>query len=108
MGDSWYRYDHLTQIYFFIVDYHNKFPVIKKTDDFSVDSLILTCKIIISEHGLPKKIMPDSGGNFISDKFKTFCRSLKIEQAFSLAYNHQNNEQVDSCIKPIKQTLKML
>ena len=35
--------------------------------------------------------MSDSGGNNILDKFKTFCRCLNIEQAFSsLHHNHSN------------------
>ena len=42
--------------YLCIVDYHSKFPVIKKMEDLSADSLILTCKIICSEYSLPKKI----------------------------------------------------
>ena len=49
----------------------------KMTEDLSADCLILTCKIIFAEFGLTKKIMSDSGGNFISDKFKKFCRSLE-------------------------------
>ena len=92
--------------YLCIVDYHSKFPVIKTTEDISADSLILTCKIIYSEYGLPKKIISDSGGNFISDKFTTFCRSLQIHQAFSSSYNHLSNGQVEACIKLIKKTLK--
>ena len=51
--------------YLCIMDYHSKFPIIKKTEDFSADSLILTCKVIFADYGLPKKIMSDSGGNFI-------------------------------------------
>ena len=47
--------------------YHSKFPVIKKTQDISADSLILTCKIVFSEYSLPRKIMSDAGSNFISD-----------------------------------------
>ena len=31
--------------YLCIVDYHGKFPVMKKTEDFTADSLILACKI---------------------------------------------------------------
>ena len=50
--------------------------------------------------------MSDSRGNLISDKFKTFCRSLNIEQAFSSSYHQQSNGQVEPCIKLIKQTLK--
>ena len=32
--------------YLCFVDYHSKFPVIKKTEDLSADSLTLACKII--------------------------------------------------------------
>ena len=77
--------------YLCIVDYHSEFPIIKKAKDLSADSLILTCKFIFVEYGIPKKIMSDSGGNFISDKFKTFCKSLNIEQVFSLSYHQQSN-----------------
>ena len=65
--------------YLCITDYHSKFPIIKKTEDLSADSLILKCKFIFAEYGLPNKIMSGSGSNFISDKFKTFCMSLNIE-----------------------------
>ena len=40
-------------------------------------------KAVFSEYGLPKKIMSDVGGNFISDKFKQFCKTMNIEQATS-------------------------
>ena len=89
-----------------IVDYYSKFLVIKKMEDLSADSLILVCKIIVSEYGLPKKIMSNAGGNFISDKFKRFCHSMNIEQAVSSTYHQQNNGQVEACIKFIKCTMK--
>ena len=51
--------------------------------------------------------MPDSGSNFISEKFKNFHKHLKIEQAISSSScNHQNNQQVEACIKSVKCTLK--
>ena len=93
--------------YLCIVDYHSKFPIIKKTKDLSADSLIFMCKIIFAEYGILKKIMSDSGGNFISDKFKTFCKNLNIEQAFLSLYHHLSNGQVEACIKFVKHTLKM-
>lgn len=58
--------------YLCFVDYHRKFPINKKTEDLSADSLILMCKIIFAEYVLPRKIMSDSGNNFVSDKFKIF------------------------------------
>ena len=90
--------------YLCIVDYQSKFPVFKKTEDIWANSLILICKIIFWEYHLPKKIISDSGVNFISDKFKTFCISHNIEQAFFSSYHHQSNGHVEACIKLIKHT----
>ena len=84
--------------YLYIVDYHSKYPVMKKMEDISADSIILTCKIVFSDYSLLKKIMSDSGGNFISDKFKTICRSLNIEQAFS-SYHQQSNGSMQQTYK---------
>ena len=74
--------------------------------DLSADSLILNT--IFSEYGFPKKIMSHAGGNFISDKFKTFHRNLNIDQAVLSSYHHQSNGQVEACLRLTKQTLKML
>ena len=93
--------------YLYIVDYHSKFPIIKKTEDVSAESLILTCKVLFAEYGLPKKIMSDTGSNFISDKFKTFCKSLSIEQAFLPSFHHQTAGQVEACPKCVKHTQKV-
>ena len=67
------------------------FPIIKKTEGLSADSILLACKIIFSEYGIPKSIISDAGRNFISEKFKNFCRTFNIEQAISLSYHHQSN-----------------
>ena len=88
-----------------IVDYHSKFLFVKNAEDMSVDSLILACKVIFSEFGLPKKLMLDMGGNFISDKFKWFCKNSNIEQATSSSCHHQGNGKVEACIKFIKHTM---
>ena len=50
--------------------------------------------------------MSDSGGNFISEKCKKFCKSLNIEQPVSSSYHHQSNGQVEACIKFVKHTMK--
>ena len=92
--------------YLCIVDYHGKCPFVKKTNDLSADSLILACKIIFAEYGMSKKIMSDSGSNFISDKCKTFDKRLNIEEAFPSSYHHQSNGQVEACTKFIKHTCK--
>ena len=91
---------------FCIVDYDRKFPVIKEMENLSADSLILECNIIFSECQLPKKILKDTGSNFMSDKFETFCKDLNIECATSLSYHQHSNGQVEACIKFISQALK--
>ena len=92
--------------YLCIVDYHSKFPVIKRLDRLSAESLVNTVKIIFAEYGIPKKIMSNTGTNFVSDTFGQFCKSINIEQAVSLAYHHQSNGQVKACIKFIKHMFK--
>ena len=62
-------------------------------------------KVIFAKYGLPKKILSDSGGNFISDKFRMFCNILNREKVFSSSYHHQCNGQVEACIKLVKFTI---
>ena len=71
-------------------------------EGFSVDSLILACTVISAEYGIPKKIMLEASGNFVSEKFKEFCRRLNVEQAVSLSYHHHSNAQVEACTKVVK------
>ena len=92
--------------YLCIIDYHSKFPVIKRLEGLSAVSLITTTKIIFAKYDIPQKLMSDTGTNFVSDKFWQFCKSINVEQAISLAYHHQSNGQVDACIKVIKHTFK--
>ena len=88
--------------YLCIVDYHSKFPFIKRLERLSVESLVKTVKIMFAKYGAPQKIMSDAGTNFISDMFWQFCKSINKEQAVLLAYHHQSNGQVEACIKFIK------
>ena len=92
--------------YLCIVVYHSKFPEIKRMEGLSAENLITTVKIIFAECGIPCRLMSDAGSNFVSEKFRSFCSSLNIEQAVSSLYHHQSNRQVEACIKFIKCTIK--
>ena len=85
-----------------IVDYNSKFPVIRRLEGLSAESLINTVKIIFAKYGIPQKIMSEVGTNFVSDRFQQFCKTINVEQAVSLAYHHQSKGQVEACIKFIK------
>ena len=52
-------------------------------EELSVDNLIKTCKIIVSEYGLARKIMFNASKNFILEEFQEFCKFLNIYQAVS-------------------------
>ena len=43
-----------------IVDYHSRFPVVKKGDNHAVDDLVQMTTMIFAEYGLPKKIISDT------------------------------------------------
>ena len=53
-----------------------------------------------------EKVMSDAGGNFISDKFRQFCKCMNTEQITSSYLHHKSNSQVEACIKFIKHTMK--
>ena len=63
-------------------------------------------KIVSTETELPKKTVSDAGTNFISDKFKQFCRQLNIAQTITSSYHHHSNGQVEACIKFVKCAIK--
>ena len=92
--------------YLCIVDYNSKFPMVKRIEGLSAESLITTIKVIFAECGIPPKLMSDAGTNFVSEEFQRFCNSINVEQAVSLAYHHQSNRQIEVCIKFVKHTLK--
>ena len=88
--------------YFCVVDYNSKFPIIGKLQGLLVEHLINAIAAIFTEYGILQKLMCDTGTNFVSEKFRHFCRSINGEQAVSSAYHHQSNRQVEACIKFIK------
>ena len=92
--------------YLCLVDCNSKFPIIQKLQGLSMEHLINAVSAIFAEYGILCKLMSDAGTNFVSEKFRHFCRSINIEQTVSLAYHHQSNRQVKACIKFIKQTFQ--
>ena len=90
--------------YLCVIDYHSKFPVIKRMEGLSTESLIAAIKVISAKYGILHRLMSDAGTNFISEKFKRFCSRLNIEQAVSSAHHHQNNGRP----KPASNSLSVL
>ena len=49
--------------YLCTVDCHSKFSEVKKVEGLSADSLVSTFKVVLSEYGIPKRVMSDAGGD---------------------------------------------
>ena len=45
--------------YICILDYHNRFPIVKLVEKLSVDDQIQCCQIVFAEYGLPRRIISD-------------------------------------------------
>ena len=88
--------------YLCVVDYNSKFPIVRKLQGLLSEHLINAVSAIFAKYGILLKLMSDVGKNFVSEKFRHFCKSINIEQAVLSAYHHQSNGQVKSCIKFIK------
>ena len=76
---------------FCFVEYHSKFPIVKKVNSLSADNLVQATQQIFAEYGLPKKIVSYVGTNFTSETFKDFCRKMNLQQTITLSYHYQSN-----------------
>ena len=65
--------------YLCVVDYHSKFPVIKRMEELSAENLIATVKIIFAEYGILHRLMLDADSNLVSENFSGLCSSLNIK-----------------------------
>ena len=92
--------------YLCVVDYNSKFPIVRKLQGLLAEHLINVVTAIFAKYGIPHKIMSDAGTNFVSERFRQFCKSINVEQAVSLTYHHQSNGQGEACIKFIRHTFK--
>ena len=50
-----------------IVDYHSKFPIVKKVNSLSADDLVRMTNLILAESGLPEKNVSDADTNFTAE-----------------------------------------
>ena len=53
--------------YMLIVDYHSRFPIVRRLPSTATSSIIKTLKLVLSEHGIPKTIVTDGGPQFRSE-----------------------------------------
>ena len=67
----------------------------KRTTDFIQ-------KNIICRYGVPHIMITDNGRQFDNDKFREFCRKLKIKNCYSSPAHPQANGQVEASNRVVK------
>ena len=65
-------------------------------------------KIILSEYGLPSKIVLDAGTNFISENIENFIKQPGIYHAMSSSHTHQSCEQAEAYTTYCSNSIKNL
>ena len=63
-----------------------------ETAETTVDCLN---KNIVQRHGPPKIIVSDRGSNFTAKLFRSFCKTLHIEQRLTTSYNPASNGETE-------------
>lgn len=87
-----------------IVDYFTRwveiFPISSTT---SLDITELLINQVFARYGIPKYILSDNGPQFISNLFKSFCKTLGLQQKLTANYHPQTNmtERVNRTLKPL-------
>ena len=92
-------------LYLIIYDRFTRFIVVKKCEDLSAHSAIISLLEVFCEHGVPSNINSDRGRNFVSKEFDTFCKDLGIVLNFSSGYHHSAN-QAERAVRTVKDLMK--
>ncbi|CAI2738976.1 unnamed protein product [Dicrocoelium dendriticum] len=91
--------------YLIIVDAYSKWPEIFQTRYATTSIVLLHLRHLISEFGVPEKIVSDNASQFTSQEFADFCHSHGIEHIRSPAYHPQSNGQAERFVDTFKRAL---
>ena len=89
-----------------IVDYFSRFIIVNYVPDIRVETVSNTFIEVLTEYGLPSKIMTDCGTHYTSELFKEKCKDSGIEVIYSSPYHHQSNSVAERSIGIVKSLWK--
>jgi len=84
------------------VDYFSNFTKIDVMPTISSREVIFALKCHFCRYGIPKCLISDSGHQFSSDAFKSFCAKWSIVQYMSSSGHQQCNGQAEAAVKMYK------
>ena len=96
----------MREIFFILVDAFSKWTEIHIVRN--IGTTIEKCEEIFAQFGLPKMLVSDNGGTFISETFQKFVRNCGIEHKLSVPFYPATNGQAERFVQIIKNALKKL
>ena len=91
--------------YLLIVDYHSKFPYIKKLSTTTSTAVVTMTKQLFSECGISKRIVSDNGPQYSGAEFQKFVKLWGLEHVTSSSRYPMSNGMAERAIRTIKLTL---
>nr|XP_039255214.1 uncharacterized protein K02A2.6-like [Styela clava] len=88
--------------YLMIVDYFQRFPVVRKLQDMTAESVCEQFSNVLAEYGLCSTILADFGSQYVSQLFRGKCDANGITMSFSSPYHHQANSLAERAIGTCK------
>ena len=88
-----------------LVDYYSSFPIARRLKNITAESTINTIKSVMSEYGVPEKLISDSGSQYTSQEFRNFAKEYDFQHSMSSPYHHQANGKAERHIDTFKRTL---
>jgi len=93
--------------YLMVADYYTKFPFIRKMpENCTSQAVINAIKDILSEHGVPERIVSDNAKHFDSEKYRQFTESWSIKHCTSSPHYPRSNGFIERQIQTVKMTLQ--
>ncbi|XP_039256273.2 uncharacterized protein LOC120332993 [Styela clava] len=92
--------------YLMIVDYFSRFPVVRKLQDMTAESVCEQFSNVLAEYGLCSTILADFGSQYVSQLFRGKCDANGITMTFSSPYHHQANSLAERAIGTCKSLWK--
>ena len=92
--------------YLILVDFYSGWFETSTVSDLSSKSVIMKMKQHFGVHGIPSKLLTDSGAQFANREFKTFASEWSFKHVTSSLYFPQANGFAENAVKQAKSLLE--
>ena len=92
--------------YLIIADYYSKYPFVRKMPKpCTSHAVVAATKGLLSEQGVPEKIISDNGRHFDCVNYRSFAETWGFDHITSSPHYPQSNGFIERCIQTVKNTL---